>query len=237
MGELAYYIDWFPQAPVRLERDRAYRLGRGTGNQFFLPDGRASRLHAEILWNGQAFVLRDKGSANGTKVNGEKVIERVLKPRDQIEIGSYVLTLRVEDPEKLGEVYEAAERDVQMRQTVLGRADSASALAGTLAEIALSQVVQMLEATRKTGRLDVRGPGWRGAVWFAAGAVIGCEYASREATLADHEAFYGLMALFQGSFEFSPEPPTFQPRMRVPVQGLLMEAARRMDEKARGDAT
>jgi hypothetical protein len=234
MGELAYYIDWFPQAPVKLDRDRVYRIGRGTGNQFFLPDKRASRVHAEIRWNGKAFVLRDLDSANGTKVNGEKVIERELKPRDQIEIGTHVLTLRVEDPSRLGEAYEAAERDIQMRQTVLGRCDSASALAGTLAEIALSQVVQMLEMTRKSGRLDVHGQGWKGTIWFAAGAVAGCDYVSRDAKLADQEAFYALVALTQGAFEFSPEEPPFVPRMKVSVQALLMEAARRMDEKARG---
>ena len=50
-GKLSYFIDWFPQKPVVLAPGKRYCIGRGGGNEFYLPDVRASREHAEIKWD------------------------------------------------------------------------------------------------------------------------------------------------------------------------------------------
>ncbi|MCC6647555.1 MAG: FHA domain-containing protein, partial [Polyangiaceae bacterium] len=47
----------------------------------------ASRRHAEVRVEGGALVLRDLGSANGTRLNGERVQARALGVGDVIEIG------------------------------------------------------------------------------------------------------------------------------------------------------
>ena len=115
---------------------------------------------------------------------------------------------------------------------------SPTGLSGTLAEVPISQVVQMLEATRKTGYLAVDGGTvsgrTTGAIWFRDGQVVACELAAPDGRLLDREAFYAVVALAEGSYEFVSEAITFEPRIRAPVQGLLMEAARRQDERARG---
>ena len=43
-----------------------HRLERSGGNEFYLPDVRASREHAEIRWDGEAFVLTDLKISGGT---------------------------------------------------------------------------------------------------------------------------------------------------------------------------
>ncbi len=51
-------------------------------------DATASRRHATITRTGDAFVIRDEGSSNGTLVNGLKVTEQPLKDGDEVQIGS-----------------------------------------------------------------------------------------------------------------------------------------------------
>ncbi len=45
-------------------------IGRSARSDICIPDGFASRLHAEIRQEGDSFWLQDLGSANGTKYNG-----------------------------------------------------------------------------------------------------------------------------------------------------------------------
>lgn len=65
-------------------------FGRGGENDIVLTTPSASRLHAELGLQGGEYVLRDRGSSNGTWVNGVRVTERVLQPGDQISIGDEV---------------------------------------------------------------------------------------------------------------------------------------------------
>lgn len=47
----------------------------------------ASRRHAEIRIEPSGVIVRDLGSANGTRVNGQKITARPLGPGDVVEIG------------------------------------------------------------------------------------------------------------------------------------------------------
>ncbi len=62
-------------------------FGRGEENDIVLTTASASRHHAELRRVADAFVLQDRGSSNGTWVNGERVTERQLQPDDEIVIG------------------------------------------------------------------------------------------------------------------------------------------------------
>lgn len=72
-------------------------IGRSVGCSVRLDDSEVSRQHARITHNGQDFVLKDLNSANGTKVNGRAVIERVLCNGDSLQIGSNVITFQLSD--------------------------------------------------------------------------------------------------------------------------------------------
>lgn len=66
-------------------------LGRATTNDIVLPEGRVSRNHAQVQYTGDGIVITDLNSANGVKVNGQKVTEAKVQPGDTIEISDCVL--------------------------------------------------------------------------------------------------------------------------------------------------
>ena len=70
------------------------RIGRAPESEIPLTDSTVSRRHAEIVRDGDAWVIRDLGSSNGTKVNGAGVVEQILEDGDEIRVGS--VTLRFE---------------------------------------------------------------------------------------------------------------------------------------------
>jgi ABC-type multidrug transport system ATPase subunit len=65
-------------------------IGRDPGScQVVVADDEISRLHAWIGYNDEGeIVVRDRNSANGTYVNQVRVQEKVLKPTDEISLGS-----------------------------------------------------------------------------------------------------------------------------------------------------
>ena len=75
-------------------RDRV-TIGRDPSSNVPLPNVGVSRQHAEIRKIERAYVLRDLGSTNGVLLNGELITSVELSSGDRIEIGKYVLTLRV----------------------------------------------------------------------------------------------------------------------------------------------
>ena len=63
-------------------------LGRSTEAAVQLAEPLASRVHCEVMPNGESgWKLVDLESANGTMVNGTRVNQRVLEPGDRIAIG------------------------------------------------------------------------------------------------------------------------------------------------------
>src|SRR6476661_1537792 len=59
-------------------------LGRGTEGAGKLDDGRVSRRHATVAYDGERFTVTDLGSQNGTFVDGERVGERATVPLHRV---------------------------------------------------------------------------------------------------------------------------------------------------------
>jgi transcriptional regulator with GAF, ATPase, and Fis domain len=79
--------------------DGPVRIGRGESNTVALRNENASRDHCVIEREGTAFVLRDIGSTNGTRVNGVLVSEATLTHGDFIVIPAMKgIFLEVENP-------------------------------------------------------------------------------------------------------------------------------------------
>jgi hypothetical protein len=76
-------------------RKESLSIGRSRESDIFLEDLAVSRLHASIISLGNNnYALRDEGSANGTKVNGEPINKYQpypLKEGDKIQLGQTVL--------------------------------------------------------------------------------------------------------------------------------------------------
>ncbi|MFJ6738344.1 FHA domain-containing protein [Streptomyces sp. NPDC091279] len=70
------------------------RIGRDPANGLRLTHETVSRVHAELSMQGGMWVLRDLGSANGTTVNGRRVIAAaVVREGDQVGFGQMAFRL------------------------------------------------------------------------------------------------------------------------------------------------
>jgi hypothetical protein len=72
-------------------------MGRSRQCELMLDDPNVSRTHAEVRPRGGSWVITDLGSTNGSRVNGRTVEgSEVLKPGDQIELGTSQITFELE---------------------------------------------------------------------------------------------------------------------------------------------
>ena len=67
------------------------RAGRHPDSDIFLDDITVSRRHAEIHRRGDAYLVRDAGSLNGTYLNRERIDEAALANGDELQIGKFRL--------------------------------------------------------------------------------------------------------------------------------------------------
>ncbi|WP_116113540.1 FHA domain-containing protein [Austwickia chelonae] len=66
-------------------------VGRHPDSDIFLDDVTVSRKHALFEQEGDAFVVRDVGSLNGTYVNRERIERMSLRTGDEVQIGKFRL--------------------------------------------------------------------------------------------------------------------------------------------------
>jgi pSer/pThr/pTyr-binding forkhead associated (FHA) protein len=69
-------------------------IGRSPENDVHLDDSSASRRHARLERRGDAFVVRDLGSTNGTWVGSQRIDEHQLHDGDTIRIGTDLLVFK-----------------------------------------------------------------------------------------------------------------------------------------------
>lgn len=99
-------------------------------------------------------------------------------------------------------------------------------VSGSLAELALTDVVQVLSQGRKTGQLRITNGSGQGEVHFLDGAVVNALWQG----LRGEEAFFAMLGLSTGDFSLD---PTFRPTAQVissNVEALMLEGMRRLDE-------
>lgn len=105
-------------------------------------------------------------------------------------------------------------------------------LTGGLDEVSFVDLAQMTSVGRKTGRLVLytEQGDEAGELQFRRGRIVG----ARCGTLSPEKAFYALMAQHGGSFSFEKDPALEEAQgASLPVETLLMEGMRRMDETRR----
>lgn len=64
-----------------------FTLGRRSSADLKLVSVDVSRVHAEITWDGDQYILRDVGSSHGTFVNGRRIVTHTLAHGDRIGLG------------------------------------------------------------------------------------------------------------------------------------------------------
>jgi response regulator RpfG family c-di-GMP phosphodiesterase len=105
-------------------------------------------------------------------------------------------------------------------------AGTAKGVSGSLTEMGLPDLVQVLFHGRKTGKLTIKSNGNSGEIHFLEGAVANAMLGS----LTGANAFYAMVRFQEGEFSLD---PSFTPPARVvteSAEALLLEGMRRMDE-------
>jgi response regulator RpfG family c-di-GMP phosphodiesterase len=111
----------------------------------------------------------------------------------------------------------------------VGRKRKAGGVNGSLSEMALPDVVQILFHGRKSGKLTIHSEGKRGEVQFCDGQIYDASFgdALRE------EAFYEMLCLNSGDFELDTNFRTAERKIQMGPESLLLEGMRRLDEAGR----
>lgn len=100
------------------------------------------------------------------------------------------------------------------------------AFQGSLKELPLPDIIQLVSVSGKTGKFTLTRDGDRGYIYLKNGQMV-------HATVADlvgEEAIYSLAIWNQGEFQFSPNEEPDRQTITKSNTNLLMEAARRLDE-------
>jgi pSer/pThr/pTyr-binding forkhead associated (FHA) protein len=80
-----------------------------------------SGLHCQLIFRNGYWYVRDLNSTNGVKVNGTRVQEKVLHPRDEVTIGKRKYTIQYDMPTGQSMLEEAEEEDI-LSQSLLEKA-------------------------------------------------------------------------------------------------------------------
>jgi adenylate cyclase len=97
-------------------------VGRRDSCDICLRFANVSGIHAELNFRNGYWYIKDRNSTNGIKVNGVRVQEKMLHPRDRITIGKRHYTIEYELPaDHMGKLEEVQEEDI-MSQSLLEKA-------------------------------------------------------------------------------------------------------------------
>ncbi len=99
-------------------------------------------------------------------------------------------------------------------------------LSGSLAEVAIDQICQLIGSSGKTGLLLLKFEGSEARIYFNSGDITAVDFNNRR----DQEAFNSFIRLKNGHFIFQPGEQPAQKRVRIPVHHALLEAFRVADE-------
>jgi response regulator RpfG family c-di-GMP phosphodiesterase len=107
-----------------------------------------------------------------------------------------------------------------------GRNSNARGVSGSLQEMGLPDIVQVLWHGRKTGSLRINSPEGSGEIHFVEGQVYNALFGRKRGA----DAFYDMVKLQTGDFAVDPSFVATQRVIEESPEGLLLEGMRRLDE-------
>lgn len=125
-------------------------------------------------------------------------------------------------PAPLDEIILKAERAIMIQRLSRPPAD----FSGHMPVFSPEELVQLLEANKKTGELEFNGPFGAARVWFADGKIVHADFIGIEGA----EAIYLLFAVREGDFEFRSDIQSPAHTINSSASMLLLEGMRMMDE-------
>lgn len=214
-----------------LVEGREIVIGRSSELDMVLIEDMVSRKHASITVNGNEIAISDAASTNGTFVNGEKIKRARLKEGDRILIGTSIIKLVTVDPANTMSEQEAKSNLEKRGQQQQHKTMTTNrAMAGSIEEIPLPDLLQLFSTSKRTGVLILRSPEGTGNIYLRKGQIY---YASIEESedLKPEKAAYRIIMWDKGTFELdSTEEKTYPNEIKDSTEGILMEGMRLLDE-------
>lgn len=212
--------------PLRPHREIV--IGRSSDLDMVLVEDMVSRKHAKITTDEKVVSIQDLGSTNGTFVNGEKIRKVDLKDGDRILIGTSIIKLVYVDGEL---THSLSETEARSRMAVTAnRKPPARSMSGSIEEIPLPDLLQLLSTSRKSGVLVVRSDGGVGKLYLRKGQIY---FASIDDSfnMGPRKAIFRMLSWAQGFFELEPpDERAVLEELQDSTEGLLMEGMRQLDE-------
>lgn len=117
----------------------------------------------------------------------------------------------------------------QIIEREAARSGAKRGVSGSLSEMGLPDMVQVLWHGRKTGALKIRSQSGVGEIHFVNGSIYNALFGNQRG----EEAFYAMLALAQGDFVLDPNFVAPQELFQKSPEALLLEGMRRLDEAGR----
>ncbi len=111
---------------------------------------------------------------------------------------------------------------------------SAAALAGSLTEVGVASLLTLLDMERKTGALELKRGSLTATLLLKHGRVMRATVAIEGAIKRGADGVYALLEWTSGDFRFLAAPVDEPDEVGATTTMLLLEAARRMDERTTG---
>ena len=206
-----------------LPADLELVIGRESDADLLLIDDQVSRKHAKISTKDGKIVIQDLRSRNGTFVNGQKITTAELKKDDEIVIGSATLKLVA-----FSETLPGGARGQQPTGAAAGH--PRAFMTGSLQEVKLPDLLQLLSNSSKSGVLTLRSDPAVGKIYLRAGKVY---YAAIEGhfMVRPYKALFRMFGWTNGTFEFGPpEDRPVTEEITDTTTSLLLEGMRHLDE-------
>lgn len=203
---MTHYVLFSPSFdPILLVPPKSYFLGRAAENEIVLDSHMISRVHARLFWNQDSFVLCDRGSRNGSLLNGVELIPGEFYPlndKDELRIDPFLMKFRtVEGELELLKKIEMERLKWTHLQEKLEKLEEGEFYEGNLTTYRLSQLLQLLENTKGNGTLEFRDEenALVGFLFWESGQLLNAESGS----LHGLEALGELFGLQEGYFRFT----------------------------------
>lgn len=100
------------------------------------------------------------------------------------------------------------------------------ALQGNLEDFDLTDVLQLIHLGKKNGALEIEIEGNRGEIYFQNGKVV---YAKTKET-TNEDAIQYILRWSKGKFTFTLKKEAPEKKMDIPIQNLILDAAKQIDE-------
>jgi hypothetical protein len=214
--------------PLRM--DREIIVGRSSELDMVLVEDMVSRKHAKITASSDQIIIQDLGSTNGTFVNGEKVKKARLKEGDRILIGTSIIKLVTVDNSSQLVSEEAARQRLEATGQRRSVSTAGKPMSGSIDEIPLPDLLQLLSTSRKSGVLSVRSDSGHGRIYLRKGQIY---FATIDDSydLSPRKAMFRLLTWVSGTFELeAPDEKSVLEEIQESTEALLMEGMRQLDE-------